>query len=244
MQTIFRVLNILLGPMLALYFRARFASSTFAGRPADEAIGSGLAALVMLAVELALTQGPRHSAWLRRWLDPRAAFEGLWLQEVIGGGENALGVFAMDYEADSDAYTLAGRAYSRDGTRWARWSATHLFIDKRQLRVTYRFEGDLLGPLPAAQSDKSGLTVMTLRRPPALALPMAGDGEVLHVGEEKRLKFQLHRVTPALLAGLGLPFTLRDLRLDARGEEQRLVVAWLKARPAAPARASSRPNTA
>ena len=236
MQAIFRVLNLILGPFLTLVFAARFAGLSVSGRSAGDAIGGALAGLVMLAVEFALTQGPRHSAWLRRWLDPRAAFEGVWLQEVIGGGENALGVFSMDYEQDSDAYTLSGHAYSPDGKRWARWNATHLFIDKRQLRATYRWEGDVLGPVPASESDKSGLTVLDLRKPPPLSLPMSGDGQVLHVGEERRIKFRLRRVTPSLLAELGLPFTVRDLRLDAHDEESRLAAADLKARPASAAR--------
>ena len=235
MQTIFRVLNLILGPILTLAFAARFAGKTVSGKDAGDAIGGALAGLVMLLVELALTQGPKHSAWLRRWLDPRAAFEGVWLQEVIRGTDNALGIFSMDYDGESDAYTLAGHAYALDATRSARWNATHMFIDKRQLRATYRWEGDMLLPGPAAASDKSGLTVLDLRKPPTFSLPMSGDGTVLHVGEEHRIKFELRRVTTALIAELGLPFTLRDLRIDAHGEETRLAAAHLKARRAAAA---------
>ena len=236
MQTIFRVLNLILGPVLTLAFAARFAGHTVVGKDAGDAIGGALAGLVMLLVELALTQGPKHSAWLRRWLDPRAAFEGVWLQEVIRGTDNALGIFSMDYDAESDAYTLAGHAYALDGTRSARWNATHMFIDKRQLRATYRWEGDNLGPGPAAASDKSGLTVLDLRKPPAFTLPMSGDGAVLHVGEAHRIKFELRRVTTQSIAELGLPFTLRDLRIDAHAEETRLAAAHLKAsRPVAAA---------
>ena len=229
-QTLLRVLNLIVGPILTLVFAARFGGLTVAGKNAGDAAGGALAGLVMLSVELALTQGPRHSAWLRRWLDPRAAFEGVWLQEVPAGTDNALGVFAMDYDADNDTYTLAGHAYSIDGTPWARWNSTHMFIDKRQLRATYRWEGDVLGPVPAAESDKSGLTVLDLRKPPPLSMPMTGDGEVLHVGEAHRIKFRLRRVTKARLAELGLPFTLRDLRLDAHDEEKRLAAAELRMR--------------
>ena len=233
MQTILRVLNLILGPILTLVFAARFDGLTISGKDAGKEAGGALAGLVLLVVELALTQGPKHSAWLRRWLDPRAAFEGVWLQEVMGGSDNALGIFAMDYDGESDAYTLAGHAYSIDGTRWARWNSTHLFIDRRQLRATYRWEGDVLGPVPAAEMDKSGLTVLDLRKPPPLSLPMAGDGEVLHVGEARRIKFRLRRVTQTLLAELGLPFTLRDLRLDAHDEESKLAAADLRLRQAA-----------
>ncbi len=233
MQTFLRVLNLIAGPILTLWFAARFKGLTFSGSDAGKEIGGALAGLVMLAVELVLTQGPKRSAWLRRWLDPRAAFEGVWLQEVVNGRENALGVFVMDYVGESDSYSLKGNAYSISGVRWARWVSTHLFIDERLLHATYRFEGSVLGPVPVGEMDKTGLTVMDLRRPPPLSLPMAGDGEVLHVGEEERIEFRLRRVTPQLLAELALPFTLRELRLNAHDEELQLVAADLRARRAA-----------
>ena len=235
MQTIFRILNLILGPILTLVFKDRFAKATGAGKDASDAFGGAVAGLVMLVVELLLTQGPKHSAWLRRWLDPRAAFEGVWLQDVIGNTDNALGIFVMSYELESDSYALAGHAYSADGTLFARWNSLHMFIDRQRLRATYLFEGDVVGKAVSAESDKSGQTVLELRKPPAFALPMAGDGQVLHLGETARVKFRLHRVTQALIDELALPFTLRDLRIDAHDEELRLAAACLKARPGSPA---------
>ena len=235
MQTIFRMLNLILGPILTLVFKARFAQATGAGKDASDAFGGAAAGLIMLAVEMILTQGPKHSTWLRRWLDPRAAFEGVWLQEVIGNVDNALGIFLMNYELESDSYTLVGHAYSADGTQWARWNSTHMFIDGKQLRATYLWEGDVVAMVPLAESDKSGRTVLELRKPPAFSLPMAGDGQVLHLGEKARVKFRLHRVTGPLIAELGLPFTLRELRIDAHEEESRLAAASLRARRDVPA---------
>jgi hypothetical protein len=231
-QTFLRVLNLIAGPILTLWFAARFKGLTFAGSDAGKEIGGALAGLAMLAVELVLTQGPKRSAWLRRWLDPRAVFEGVWLQEDLRGTDNALSIFSMDYDGDSDAYKLAGRAYSKDGIRWATWKSTHVFIDKRELEATYRWQGDVAGLAPVADPEKSGLAVMSLRRPPALALPLTGEGRVLHVGESLRIDFRLRRVTPRLLAELGLPFTLRELRLDAHGEEEQLAAADLRQRAA------------
>ncbi|MCK9684180.1 hypothetical protein [Scleromatobacter humisilvae] len=207
-------------------------SLRISGSDAGKEIGGALAGLVMLAVELALSQGPKHSAWLCRWLDPRAAFEGVWLQENLGGTDSALSIFSMDYDGESDSYRLDGNAYSLDGTRWALWRSTHVFIDASRLRTTYRWTGDLIGPAAGSESDKSGLAEMTLRKPPAFSLPMMGDGEVVHVGEANKKNFRLRRVTPQLLAELGLPFTLRALRLDAHDEDSRLAAADLRARQA------------
>ena len=233
MQTFLRVLNLIAGPILTLWFAARLSGLKISGSDAGKEIGGALAGLVMLAVELALSQGPKHSAWLRRWLDPRAAFEGVWLQETIGETDSALSIFSVDYDAGSDAYSLDGNAYSLDGTRWALWKSSHVFIDTRQLRTTYRWTGDIIAPVPSSESDKSGLAEMTLRKPPAFSLPMTGDGAVVHVGEANKKKFRLRRVTPALLAELGLPFTLRELRLDAHGEDAQLAAADLAVRRSA-----------
>ena len=235
MQTFLRVLNLIAGPVLTLVFAARLSGLRISGNDAGKEIGGALAGLVMLAVELALSQGPKHSAWLRRWLDPRAAFEGVWLQENLSGTDSPLSIFSMDYDGESDSYTLEGNAYSLDGRLGARWKSTHVFIDKRQLRTTYRWTGDVIGPAPGSESDKSGLAEMTLRKPPALSLPRTGDGQVVHVGEANRKQFRLRRVTTPLLAELGLPFTLRELRLDAHDEESRLAAADLRVRQAAKA---------
>ena len=116
-----------------------------------------------------------------------------------------------------------------DGQRGARWNATHMFIDKRRRRAPCRWDGDVLGPVPASESDKSGLTLLDMRKPPALSLPMSGDGGVLHVGEQRRLEFRLRRATTAVLVELGLPFSVRDLRIDAHDEASRLAMADLRA---------------
>jgi hypothetical protein len=84
-QAILRVINITCSPILTLVFASRFAGLRIGGREAGDAIGGTLAGLLILAVELALTQGPKHSVRLRRWLDPRAAFEGCWIQNVFEG---------------------------------------------------------------------------------------------------------------------------------------------------------------
>lgn len=229
MQTIFRVINIILSPILTLLFASKLAGFSVGGRDAGDAVGGSIAGLLVLAVELGLTQGPKYSLRLRQLLDPRAAFEGIWLQDVLGGDENALAVFSMNYERENDSFALVGHAYSNNGRQWAKFKSTHMFIDKEHLEATYRWEGDVLGPVPIAESDKSGLTTMSLRKPPAFTLPETGDGEVFHVGEERRIKFRLRRVTKQLLLKeFSLPFTLRDLRIDAHDEESQLASAFLR----------------
>ena len=242
MQSILRVLNIVLSPVLTLSFASTFAGLTIAGRDAGDAMAGTAAGLVVLAVELALTQGPKHSVWLRRWLDPRAAFEGGWIQNVTAGqGGNAVGIFWFDYQSETDTFAVHGYAYSEDFQRWARWVSTHMFIDTVGLTATYQWDGEILGA-PTPDPEKAGLTNLELRWPPAFALPLIGAGRVLHVGEGTRVKFDLYRITNRLLAELGLPFTLRQLRINEHDEEAKVVEAFLtkRHRPAAAQTAAAR----
>jgi hypothetical protein len=226
MQTLFRVLNLIAGPLLTLVFTAHFAGLTIAGKDAGDAIGGGLAGVFMLGIEIALTQGPKRSRWLRRWLDPRAAFEGAWLQEVSRGQEgNQLAVFTVDYERESDTFAAQGNSYSADGAQWAKWHSTHMFIDAAHLTATYLWEGEQLRK-ETPEADKSGLAQLRLRPPPAFSLPMTGDGDVSHLGENTRVTFRIQRVTNELLHGLGLAFDERQLRIEANHEESRLVAAY------------------
>jgi len=231
MQSVLRAVNIISSPALTLVFASRFQGLTIAGKDAGELVGGAAAGLVILAFEIALTQGPKHSAWLRRWLDPRSAFEGVWFQDVFEGhARNAIGMFSVDYEPEADSFRVRGYAYSSDGRRWAKWHSTHLFIDKGRLQATYRWEGELYDARPTPETEKSGLTDLELRWPPVFALPMTGEGRVWHVGEATRLKFQLRRVTKRLLEELGMSFTVRQLRINDHDEEAKLVEAFLQRR--------------
>jgi hypothetical protein len=231
MQSFLRALNIVCSPVLTLFFASRLGRFSIFGEHAADTLGGVLAGLVVLGVEILLSQGPKHNAWLRRWLDPRAVFEGAWIQDVFeADGDNAFGIFRLDYVPESDAFAVSGAAYSRDGSRWAKWDSTHLFIDRVGLHATYEWRGELFGGRTATPADKSGVVELELRRPPEWALPLVGEGRVLHLGEGTRLKFHLRRITNEWLHELGLRMTVRQLQVNGHDEEQQLVAALLERR--------------
>jgi hypothetical protein len=240
METFIRIINVLFGPVLTLFFAAKFDGIIIAGKNAGEVLGAAAAAAIVLTIEIALIQGPKYSTWLRRWLDQRAAFEGFWLQDVIETqGDNVLGVFSLDYDRDKDSFNVVGRAYAADAAlddaNFAdvlpsrEWRSTHMFIER--LKASYRWKGDVLkgveSPVP-----KEGLTDLELRGPPppSLALPMVGQGRVTHIGEPRTVAFGLRRITNRQLKKLGLSFTMRKLRLNAHNEETALVQSFLRRR--------------
>jgi hypothetical protein len=229
MQSILRAMNIVVSPLLTLFFASRFKGVMMAGKDAGDVLGGVVAGLLVLVIEIALTQGPRYSLWLRRWLDARAAFEGVWIQDVFEGQRgNKVGIFSLEYERESDSFALLGYAYSASGRPFATWKSTHMFIDKVRLKATYRWEGEILDGEPTPDDEKAGLTDLQLRRPPVFSAPLVGEGRVWHVGEGTRVKFRLRRVTRRLLDDLALPFTVRQLRLDAQDEEGQLARAFLQ----------------
>lgn len=229
MQSVLRAVNIVLSPALTLYFSSQFHGVTVAGKDAGDAVAGAAAGLLVLVIEVALTEGPRHSAWLRRWLDSRAAFEGAWLQDVFEGqADNAIAIFRFDYRSEGDTFVVLGHAYSAAGEPWAKWTSTHMFIDKSRLTATYRWEGELLDRRPTPEAEKAGLTNLELRNPPLFSLPMTGEGRVMHVGEGTRVKFRLRRVTTDVLRELGLKFGLRQLQLNEHDEEAQLARAFLE----------------
>ena len=228
MQTLFRLLNLVLGPVMTLVFAARLAGLQIAGKDAGEALGGALAGLVMLCVELLLSRGPRYSQWLRRWLEPSAAFEGIWMQRVIKGHVgNEIAVFSVDCGTASGDWSVHGRAYSKNGVLSAKWRSTEMVVDGKARTAAYMWTGERL-PADAPTADKGGVAHLSLRPPPAFSLPVAGDGNVTHIGEATRIDFLLERVTDRLLAELGLDFSVRQLQLNAHREELRLVAKFLE----------------
>ena len=228
MQSFIRVLNVVLAPVLTLYFALKFAGLSIGNTQVGDILAGMAAGLAVLAVEIGVSKGPRFSAPVRRLLDSRAAFEGVWVQEVyLGQAGNDYGIFLFQYLAESDSYSVHGHAYSSNGKRWARWKSTNLFFNKQRHQVTYLWEGELLESQSTPANEKSGLTRLELRHPGALRRPMSGEGDVSHLLEGTRVKFRLRRVSNSMLRKLGLPFTLRRVWLDADGEESQLIHALL-----------------
>lgn len=237
MQALLRLVNIVLGPVLTLLFSSRFAGIMIAGKAAGDVLAGIAAGSIVLLVELALTRGPKLNAVLRRWLDPRAALEGFWLQEVYEGQKpNVLGCFSFAYDRRSDSFSVTGNAYSKDGSRWARWKSTQLFLPQGKRKVLYLWEGEAQSGLESRNQNKGGLTTLGLRDSGSFSMAMRGEGAVSHLGETDQVKFDLRRVTDSFLFGLGLSFGVRELLINENDEEAALVRAVLEAHP--PARLS------
>lgn len=235
MESVLRALNVLSGPPLTLLMASRLQGLTIGGRDAAEVVAGVVVGLLLLVFEIVLRQGPKRNVRLRRWLDPRANFEGFWLQEVFEAHENnTIGLFSSDYDADSNSFAVSGHAYDSAARRWSKWKSPHVFIDRQGRNATYQWKGELVGK-PTPDDQRAGITELELRPAPAFQLPLTGEGRVWHLGEDSRLKFKLRRVTNVLLRELGLSYTVRELRLNDHDEETQLVRALLRSiTPATP----------
>jgi hypothetical protein len=233
MKTFLRLINIVLAPILTVVF-AQLIATHLAGKLLGEkdtaqALGVVAAGVTVLAIELLLGRGPKFSRFLRRWLDPRALFEGFWIQEVYSGQQgNRLGCFSFKYDRAADTYSVTGNAYSEGGRRWAKWRSSHIFFTPQVAEVDYLWEGEEVGgAINQPEVEKHGLTNLKLRVPGSARLPMRGEGSVSHLDERSKVSFTLRRVTAALLRELGLSFELSALMMDEHDEEAALARAFL-----------------
>jgi hypothetical protein len=228
MKTVLRVINIVLAPILTLLFVQAIARKIGGvatdGKDVSQALGGAAAGVTVLTIELFLGKGPKVFRSARRWLDPRAVFEGFWIQKVYAGHEeNRYGCVAIKYDRHDDNYSVTGNAYSESGQRSRKFRSTHVFFAPGEAKVDYLWDGEIIGTDDQPELEKHGLTKLSLRDPSLFRLPITGDGAISHLGEQSKLAFTLIRVTNSTLRELKLNFNLTDLLLDGNNEESQLV---------------------
>jgi hypothetical protein len=167
----------------------------------------GVAAVAAMGIEYALAVAPKRSRLLRRLLDRRAVFEGVWLQDVkkvfSKGGLSDLNTFAIfTVTYYNQKYAVEGRAYDESGKELARWKSNepvHFSSDDHSM--TYLWSGTYLKKSHEAQNadsqegpNRMGFGQMTL------TTRDAGNGRIDHVAEDVMLVIDIERVTPPMVS--------------------------------------------
>ncbi len=164
--------------------------------------GAGkVATAVVVAIVIALPEWlfvvlPRHSLTARRFLDPRAVWEGAWMQVVTsmrsteaGPESNRFALFVVIYAGDR--YRINGTAYDEHGLKAAqwRWVGSPTFSrDGREL--SYEWQGESTRrPNGDGGMGKSGLAKLELID------DESGSGRVDHVAASVQLDFHLGRMS-------------------------------------------------
>ena len=130
-------------------------ASVFGDTAAGKVWAAALIAAVIGAIEWFQIWAPKHSAVVRRLLDPRFVHVGVWLQRVTtttrDGVRRALvdepNWFAIYWiDCDQGTYGISGFAYDIKGKEVARWRSkgSPEFTSDGQ-SMTYRFEGEIIG---------------------------------------------------------------------------------------------------
>ena len=95
--------------------------------PSAKVLTATLSAVALIALQGFILLSPRHLAWARRRLDPRAVWTGVWVQDVllpwsrkgvVADYPNRFSVFRVVYD---DGYWLIGSAYYASGALLANW---------------------------------------------------------------------------------------------------------------------------
>jgi hypothetical protein len=189
-------------------------------KSASDAAGAAFAGLTVFGLTLAVGALPKRSRWWRRHFDPRAAFEGWWMQ--THDKQDRASVFSFLYCADTDSFNVDGNAFCSGEDRLAHWRSTHVYFGSD--RVGYLWEGDSYED--QKWIHREGTTDMWLTSTGTRGQPQSGGGKVLHLQQERELRFDLQRITPRHLHSL----LLTDMRMQDLGDiavQKRLAQAHL-----------------
>jgi hypothetical protein len=204
-----QLLNAAVAPVLTVACTWLAADWLNLGDDLEKAFGAAAAGvLLFIALELIDDLPKRSSRW-RRWMDPRAAYEGWWLQ--IHDGEDRVAVFSFLYSREGDTYRVVGQAFNSHGELLAEWHSTRVFFSTDALSASYLWEGKTFEVRPPVA--RKGTTSWWVQRPGSRSvLPVSGRGEVLHLNQDRTLDFRVQRLTEQRVCELlGRPVVLDAL---------------------------------
>ena len=219
-----QLLSAAIAPVLTVVCTWLVADWLDIGADLEKALGATAAGvLLFIAIELIDDLPKRSSRW-RRWTDPRAAYEGWWLQ--IHEGVDRVAVFSFLYSPEGDTYRAVGQAFDSRGELLAEWRSTRVFFSTGALSASYLWEGKTFEARPSVA--RKGTTSWSVQRPGSRrVLPVSGRGEVLHLNQDRTLDFRVQRLTePRVRELLGRPLTL-DALVDHELQRE-LAVAYLE----------------
>jgi len=94
--------------------------------------------------KLLLTVFPMKFRFLRRFLDPKAKFEGLYIETFDKLPERPVSVGMVQYNSQSKRYIYTGRAFDGKGNLHAKWNAFDVFVEPGKNTVSHFFTGEIL----------------------------------------------------------------------------------------------------
>ena len=218
------------------------------GTATGKVLAATISAAVLIGLEWFVRWSPQHLQWARRHLDERATWIGIWVQRItdtrstsgrVEDSRNDFSVFRITYQ---DGYHLFGRAFDHDGNLVALWRSTEdATFSKDGRRMSYVWQGSTT-ELGEFDPQRTGLATMMLNPGEA----DNGTGQVQHVDINRRLDFELERVTEHYLRNKRLDESFPLAALD--GDDARrdfgkaLAEAWKAAGQSPTTTSTSNPS--
>lgn len=176
--------------------------SNAAGDNAGKLVGAAVGAVLIFLIEWFVQWSPQHLGWARRLFDPRAVWEGVWLQvveTVTGSGgvrktdPNTCSVVRITYVSAENGYELVGRAFDSKGEFAAKYASEKWPTFTRDgLILSYEWSGTVDDPTQHLQgATRRGLASVRLTS----AERDHGDGLVQHVGMNREMVVTMDRLT-------------------------------------------------
>ncbi|MGD0058200.1 MAG: hypothetical protein ABSD58_02160 [Verrucomicrobiia bacterium] len=102
------------------------------------------AAVFAVFVEAVVEFCRQRVRFIRKQLDPRARFEGVWLIQVAHLKERPYAYATIDYNAEADAYSYTGVAFDVGGTRQAQWACPKADFDLARNEIRFDADAELV----------------------------------------------------------------------------------------------------
>jgi hypothetical protein len=98
---------------------------------------ASVAALFNAISEEVVASSKKRVQWIRKQLDPRSRFEGVWIIHVLDLPERPISYSTISYNAEANAYSYRGSSYDMQGSLKVSWVCPKIDFDlaKDEVRV-------------------------------------------------------------------------------------------------------------
>lgn len=86
----------------------------------------------------------RRIKFLRKEVDPRSRFEGIWIIRVLSFPERPYGYATIEYSAETDAYAYRGAAFNVKGEFKASWNCPRADVDIARSEIRFVADAQLV----------------------------------------------------------------------------------------------------
>lgn len=146
-----QVFFIALGSMIAIKTNTYFIKDLNIDPLISLVLAGGLAIITIQLLDYCVNITCKRISWIRRFIDPRAQFEGQFILRLNNLEERPYSLASVTYNPHSNNYIFSGYAFDADGNPKAFWKSQDINFDLKACE--FRFSSDSKFTDPAKQGE-------------------------------------------------------------------------------------------